>query len=1090
MSLLSDIAWQLKYSPEDGDLLHRFYIPALECAVRYDRSTGFFRASTLTAASRGVEGLIRNQGRMRLIVGCTLDEPEAEAISRGESLRETVEARLLRLPLTAEDAAGADALELLAWMVAQGFLDVKIAVPCDADRKPVTTGTIFHEKAGIIEDKTGARIAFNGSINESRSGWTGNFESFHVFTSWGTASDRVDAEEVSFGRLWADKARTAIVIDVPAAVRSALLAFLPKENMRPRRLEACDDVQGWQTHATTGVHPIPKLKEADGSALFDLPPDLPETPPEPIGDPRKIVWSFIRTAPTLPGGGERIGEATGAVTPWPHQVRAFQRMYDHWPPRLLIADEVGLGKTIQAGLLLRQAWLAGRAKRILVLAPKAVLTQWQIELREKFNLNWPIYDGRKFSWYPSRALEGATVRQVDTDRWHDEPCVLTSSHLMRRRDRVRELLESADPWDLVVLDEAHHARRRGGGIGASDDRPNQLLRLMQGLRNRTEGLILLTATPMQVSPIEVWDLLNLFGLPPEWHADAFLKFFEDAAMPMPGNPEMDAMAALFRSIEAAYGEVSDEEARRFASNRSKIKGRKILRALRDASNIPRRRLETDERRAAVRLMKAHTPIKRLISRHTRDLLRKYHQSGSLDTRIADRDVQDRSVIMTDAEQSVYRAVEDYISTTYNNADPDKRTAIGFVMTIYRRRLASSFHALARTLENRLCSVAGQCDPLPADPGRLEEDVLEDELSPEIMDAEEAAEMEAQVLAQEEKGDLEMLLDQIRRLPTDTKAAVLLEVLADLRADGFGQVMVFTQYTDTLDFLRSMVADRFGPDAVLCFSGRGGEIMDRDGSWRPITRESTKQRFKAGKADIMLCTDAAAEGLNFQFCGALINYDMPWNPMKVEQRIGRIDRLGQAFDTIRILNLLYEDTVETDVYRALRKRIGLFTNFVGKLQPILAKLPRAISEVALGRPQDKERDRTALISTLTLEADQLDTTGFDLDEAAAEELTPPARPEALYGLTELNRILASDGLLPPGIEAQKLGAKDFTYLAPGMKTPIRVTTDPDYFDAHPESTELWSPGSPLFPVSETPPSPSDADQDVFRRVLKEKGGGYD
>ena len=120
----------------------------------------------------------------------------------------------------------------------------------------------------------------------------------------------------------------------------------------------------------------------------------------PAIDRRSLVWSFVREAPRLEPGGARVGEATAAVTPWPHQVRAFERLYDRWPPKLLVADEVGLGKTIQAGMLLRQAWLSGRAKRILILAPKAVLGQWQIELREKFNLDWPIYDGRKLVRYP------------------------------------------------------------------------------------------------------------------------------------------------------------------------------------------------------------------------------------------------------------------------------------------------------------------------------------------------------------------------------------------------------------------------------------------------------------------------------------------------------------------------------------------------------------------------------------------------------------------------------------------------------------------------------------------------------------------
>ena len=166
-------------------------------------------------------------------------------------------------------------------------------------------------------------------------------------------------------------------------------------------------------------------------------------------------------------------------------------------------------------------------------------------------------------------------------------------------------------------------------------------------------------------------------------------------------------------------------------------------------------------------------------------------------------------------------------------------------------------------------------------------------------------------------------------------------------------MVFTQYTATMDFLRR----EFLSDVdlrIMCFSGRGGEIPSADGAWRKISRDDAKLRFRKGEADILLCTDAAAEGLNFQFCGALVNYDMPWNPMRVEQRIGRIDRLGQMFPNIQIVNFHYDDTIETDVYRALRGRIGLFESVVGRLQPILSKLPTLISKKVLqGRTKPAE-----------------------------------------------------------------------------------------------------------------------------------------
>ncbi len=183
---------------------------------------------------------------------------------------------------------------------------------------------------------------------------------------------------------------------------------------------------------------------------------------------------------------------------------------------------------------------------------------------------------------------------------------------------------------------------------------------------------------------------------------------------------------------------------------------------------------------------------------------------------------------------------------------------------------------------------------------------------------------------EEGAEIEQLIAMIRRLAAvDTKCVRLREALASLRADGYQQAMVFTQFTDTMDFLRAELR-REGDLRIMCFSGRGGEVANNDDTWRVISRDDVKRRFREGAADVLLCTDAAAEGLNFQFCGALINYDMPWNPMRVEQRIGRIDRLGQAYPDIRIVNMHYADTVETDVYVALRHRIGLFERVVGGL----------------------------------------------------------------------------------------------------------------------------------------------------------------
>jgi hypothetical protein len=410
-------------------------------------------------------------------------------------------------------------------------------------------------------------------------------------------------------------------------------------------------------------------------------------------------------------------------------------------------------------------------------------------------------------------------------------------------------------------------------------------------------------------------------------------------------------------------------------------------------------------------------------------------------------------------------------SSYNNAAATERTAVGFVMTIYRRRLASSFYALIKTLDRRLASVGGHMPPGQDANLAIDEDIPDDELEDEAMDTDQAADLARRALALEETGDIGALLAAAKRLPHDTKAGVLIEVLRELREQGYAQAMVFTQYTDTMDFLRGRIAEALDA-GVICFSGRGGEVPTPAGDWQVISRESTKQRFREGRAEIMVCTDAAAEGLNFQFCGALVNYDMPWNPMRVEQRIGRIDRLGQEHPEIRIVNLHYEDTVEADVYYALRQRINLFQSFVGRLQPILARLPRAITQLSLGRPEDRELARVNLVADIESGLTTAEQAGFDLDEVTAEELDAPPRPPAAYGLAELGALLGRPELLPPGVVSKVLGSRDWSWLAPGMAGPVRVTTDPDYFEQHPDSTELWSPGSPLFPLPEAIAAPQE------------------
>ncbi len=1063
--MLAERSWYTRYTREDGDLIEKFYVPLLRDAIRYDRTTGYFNAQALTLAARGIEGLLRNGGTMRLVVGCTLDEKEIAAIRRGEDPQKRAALRLAASPLDPADAESTDALELLAWMVANRHLEVKVAVPCDAAGRPSPDDSIFHEKTGLVEDEDGNRLAWSGSLNETRAGWRDNWEGFMVFRSWREAA-QVDVLDRNFTTLWEGRTKRALVMGVPQAVRNDLFRYLPDEGRPPKRLEE-------SAPEPAPAPPAPPPKPA---------PAKPALSPEAR---RALVWGFLRDLP----GRERteaLGEATAAVTPWPHQARAFDRLWGRWPPRLLIADEVGLGKTIQAGMLLRQAWLGGRAKRILILAPKAVLGQWRVELREKFNLNWPVYDGRYLVREASPALPDEDGRrEVGAEGWVDEPAVIASSQLFWREERAA-VLRAAPRYDLIVLDEAHHARRRSAGSKKARY-PNRLLGLMDELRDRADGLLLLTATPMQVDAVELWDLLSLLGLPDEWSADAFVRFFEDAAQPNPDRETLARMARLFRSAEGEWGRADRKEVQR-RTGLGVIRAKKVLDRLRDAeASGPLGDLSLDERRAAVRVMIDGSPARRLISRNTRELLRRYAAAGA-DIRIARRRVDDRFVTLPPEQDEAYRAVERYISETYDRARKADRAAVGFVMTIYRRRLASSFRALRATLERRAAALRGEA--APGGESWIEEDLPDDDLDPEAADADEAARLAKRALDREEVTAIEELLLRVRSLPRDAKFAELLRALEGLRSDGYAQVMVFTQFTDTMDFLREELAGEGGGLRLMCFSGRGGEVPEAGGGWRAVSRSEVKERFRKGQAEVLLCTDAAAEGLNFQFCGAVVNYDLPWNPMRVEQRIGRLDRVGQEKEVIRIENLHYEDTVETVVYRVLRQRIGLFEHFVGSLQPILARLPGRIRDAAFapgggGASSARAAQVAAELEQAADESKRAPGGGAvsasgrpDLDAAGEDELRLPERPPSPVTLDDLDRILRWPDLLPPGWGVRRLGDREYALLAPGRAGEVRVTTDPAYYDEHPGSVELWSPGGLLFPTG--PDAPPGAPTEEVRR----------
>jgi superfamily II DNA or RNA helicase len=1012
--------FQLSYGPAD-DRLHDFYIPALSCSLRYDRTAGFFSSSALAVAAAGVARLIARGGTMRLMVGAQLSEADVRAIERGQALDDVVAERLVAALSEPEGEVMRRRLEVLAWMVATGSLQIRVVLPKGPDGRPLPASQAqdyYHPKEGLFTDGYGDQIAFSGSVNESAVAWKHNYEQFMVFRSWDTTAPYLAQVRYRFEHLWSGREPYWIALDVPEAARQQLLRY------RPATAPTRDPLER---------EPKPRVIEVPG--VF-----VPEVQRE------RILFQFLRDAPHLLNA-RWLGAATSVVTPWPHQARIADTIVARFPERFLLCDEVGLGKTIEAGLVLRQLILSGYVRRCLILAPKSVCRQWQEELYEKFALNIPFFGGHTF-----RDVFDQEHTLDVPNPWDAEDVFIASSQLAKRRERQPDLL-AARPWDLVIVDEAHHARRKDFLVPRY--RPNRLLELLMGrdgqpgLKDRTLGLLLMTATPMQIHPVEVWDLLRVLGLGGRWGADDrnFLRFFQELRRPF-DDTDWDFVLDMVRDFLDTGGELDPAFASQAEAKLGLVDWQQLKRLVSTGKRRSKlKHLSSPARALAVEMAHRNTPLRRYLFRSTRRLLREYARRGIIRATVPHRDPKPVWIRMRDEEQDLYRRIEEYITQFYRKYEAERK-GLGFVMTVYRRRLTSSFYAVRRSLERRLEFLRGGVTGLDDDD--LEQEDLRIDVT-ELLDEEERSRFRDEIEYVED-----FLVELSGLSGNDSKVEQLLADLDEIFKRR-GTVLVFTQYTDTMDFLREQLRQVYGGQ-VACYSGRGGEVWNGI-AWVPTTKENIKNAFREGEAiKILLGTAAASEGLNLQTCGVLINYDMPWNPMRVEQRIGRIDRIGQVHERVWIRHYFYEDTVEAKIYRALEDRIGWFEDIVGELQPILAQMGQAIQTAAMTPAAEREQVLTRELNRLREESDVQQAEGLDLDQylVAGEPLLESASPVTL---SDLERVLTQASSLADRFQPHPEFKR--AYWLETDEGDTAVTFDTALFDAHPNTLRLLTYGSELM-----------------------------
>lgn len=593
------------------------------------------------------------------------------------------------------------------------------------------------------------------------------------------------------------------------------------------------------------------------------------------------------------------GLSNARVEPMAHQIYVAHRVVTKLWPRMILADEVGLGKTIEAGLVIKELRARGVADRVLVVCPANLTEQWRSELAKKFNEEFEVFDG-------------TAVKQYSKGRrnpWQERDSIVCSLQFAVRNQA--DILKAH--WDLVVFDEAHRVRRRMQGRKWQS---TKAYALADELKESTGGLLLLTATPMQLDTSELFSLIELVepGLYPS------LVEYEARYWLLPALNETMKLLQRWESMTEA------ERSRRTEECASTLADLGVP--------IPQKARLLDDSSFRDKLMDE------LVRRHPMaDVMVRNRRSEIKDLKLAKREASKLLVEPSADEIAAYEHVSDYIRTQYNLAQREKQTAIGFLMVTYQKMLCSSTAAVKASFARRVEKLKkALADSAPVPRSRAvpfsEEEARESEEPSSVIEQLELLHTAGEAdRARHEIAALESLITELASIE-DSKARELVKAIRAILAENPEEkVLVFTQFIETQMYL------------VEALRSRGITVSAFNGSMQPEEKEKAVRDFR-DRCSVMVSTEAGGEGRNLQFCHYLINYDLPWNPMRVEQRIGRIDRIGQKSKRVHIVNLALADTIEERVLQVLERRIRLFEQSVGSLDPILGDLEQRIEDIVM------------------------------------------------------------------------------------------------------------------------------------------------
>ncbi len=831
-------------------LAKSFFKDALHGAASYDRIAGYFSSSIIELAGEDIDTVA---GQVRIVCNSHLQIDDVKFIKmhpkaiKDEWCEEQDPDELAKIPKR---------LKRLYTFLKSGKITVKVI--------PDEIFGLIHGKAGIITQSNGEKIAFLGSMNETQSGWSRNYELVWV------DDDREGIRWVQeeFDYLWNH------------STAKPLAQFVIEDIQRISERKVYYDIQEWK-----------EQNEPAGAVI--------ETP----------VYR------------KEFGL-------WEHQkyfVDLVYKAHKKQGARFVLADMVGLGKTLQLALSAQLMAFEGD-KPILVITPKTLLWQWQDELNGLLDMPSAVWDGKQW-------VDEHNIPHPVKDESHIKKCprrigIISQGLIVAKSAVTAELLKLH--YECVIVDEAHRSGRKNTGRSKQNQvpRPNNLMEFLIKISARTKSMLLATATPVQLYPIEAWDLLYILSQNNDYVlGDSFSKWRTEKSRGLNLITGKDSIENDYEYWDWIRNPLPPKE-----------ENRKTFGVLRQLLLVDDQTftLKGDAYQQMAPRQKAivkkiihsgfienHNPFIRHIVRRTRTFLEE-----KINPETKEPYLTPIKVTLFGEDDTEFLPLTDYLGDAYDYAEGFSKllrkriTSSGFIQTMLLRRVGSSMYAGLQTAQGILNNRA---DEFIEDDDAVSEEALHEH-------------SEFKNLTKEEIEQLELFVRTLENhLEQDPKYHLLKKLLTEsfIEEKWLNRgCIVFSQYFDTIYWIAEQLTQDLPHEKFGIYAGGDKSGIYENGIYCRKTKEEIKRMVKTKQIRLLLGTDAASEGLNLQTLGTLVNLDLPWNPTRLEQRKGRIQRIGQTRKEVLIYNMRYENSIEDRVHRLLSNRLKQITDLFGHIPDTL------------------------------------------------------------------------------------------------------------------------------------------------------------